>query len=102
MCFPRDKRLPCFSSPANVVPSLDAPESRLRRGEERREDPRLADDVLTPLFQAAAESTEEAIVTSLVRAVSVEGHRGTARAFPWEAALEILREAGAVESPRNP
>lgn len=55
----------------------------------------LAGDATSPLFQATAEATEEAIVNSLFRAQTVHGHRGTAAAVPLQPVLEALRRAGA-------
>ena len=48
---------------------------------------------LSPLFQAAAEATEEAIVNSLFRARTVRGHRGTAAALPLMPVLDAIRRA---------
>jgi len=38
--------------------------------------PRMRDDALTPLFQAAKEATAEAVINSLLRATTVTGYRG--------------------------
>lgn len=56
----------------------------------------VAGEAMTPLFQATAEATEEAIVNSLFRAHTVHGQRGTAAALPLQPVLEALRRAGAV------
>lgn len=56
----------------------------------------LALDALSPLFQAAAEATEEAVLNSLFRAVEVRGPRGTIRALPLDSVLTVLRRRGAV------
>ena len=45
---------------------------------------------MTPLFEAAAEATEEAIVNSMFRAETVHGHRGTAPALPLERVLPMV------------
>ena len=50
----------------------------------------LPNDRLSPLFQAVAEATEEAIYNSLFRATTVDGHRGQAEALPLEPTLEVL------------
>ncbi len=50
----------------------------------------LPNDHTSPLFQAAAEATEEAIYNSLFRATTVTGHRGTAEALPLDRVLEVL------------
>lgn len=67
------------------------PERRIRRGAEPPVVPRpvLGNRATTPLFQAAAEATEEAIVDSLFTAVPVIGHRGTVPALPVDAVLEL-------------
>lgn len=52
---------------------------------------------MTPLFQATAEATEEAILNSLFRAHTVYGHRGTAAALPLAPVLESLRRAGVLQ-----
>lgn len=49
------------------------------------------------LFQAVVESTEEAVINSLLRATTVTGRGGsTAEALPLEATLEVLRKYGVV------
>lgn len=58
----------------------------------------VAGEAMSPLFQATAEATEEAIVNSLFRAHTVHGHRGTAAALPLAPVLEALRDAGALGS----
>ncbi len=53
----------------------------------------LAESHLSPLFQAAAEATEEAIYNSLLRATTVEGFEGhQARAIPIARLREILKQ----------
>ncbi len=79
-----------------VVAFSTAPGVRRRRGEPIAEIPRLDNDGITPLFQAAAEATEEAILNSLFKAVDVVGHRGEGRALPLEPVIELLREAGVL------
>lgn len=54
----------------------------------------LPNDRLSPLFQAVAEATEEAIYNSLFRATTTTGHRGTIEALPLEPTLEVLRRHG--------
>jgi D-aminopeptidase len=53
-------------------------------------------DALSPLFQAVAEATEEAVLNSLFRAESVRGPRATIRALPLDSILPILRERRAI------
>jgi D-aminopeptidase len=57
--------------------------------------PRLRDDALSPLFQAVAEATEEAIYNSLLRATTVRGRDGhEAEALPVDQLTRILRKYG--------
>jgi D-aminopeptidase len=54
--------------------------------------------VLSALFRAAVEATEEAVVNSLLRASTVEGRGGrTAEALPVGETLEVLRCHGRLE-----
>lgn len=63
----------------------------------------LADSALSPLFLAAIEAAEEAIVNSVLRATTVRGHRGVVEALPLGPTLEILRRYGqAPEAARIP
>lgn len=50
--------------------------------------------VLSPLFRAAVEATEEAALNSIFRATTVDGFRGTVRALPLEETIRILRAHG--------
>jgi len=50
--------------------------------------------VMSDLFEATVEATEEAALNSLFAATTVRGHRGTARALPIERVLEIMRSHG--------
>jgi D-aminopeptidase len=52
---------------------------------------------MSPLFQAVAEATEEAILNSLFRATTIEGPRGTIEALPLAPTLEILRRYNALD-----
>jgi D-aminopeptidase len=63
----------------------------------------LPNDALSPLFQATAEATEEAILNSLFRATTVR----TVEALPIDRTLEILRRYNALRwnetlPPRRP
>lgn len=59
--------------------------------------------LLSRLFEAVVEATEEAVVNSLFRATSVTGHRGrTVEALPIGPTLEILRRHGALRGPGAP
>jgi D-aminopeptidase len=54
--------------------------------------PAIPDDALNPLFQAAADATEEAIINSLLRAQTVHGARGTAEALPLDRVRRLLAD----------
>ncbi len=55
----------------------------------------IADDDLSPLFEAVIEATEEAIYNSLLRATTVTGQRGaTAAALPIEGLQKLLGDRG--------
>ncbi len=73
-----------FSSAASV-----------RRTPERRDGvaayEELANENMSPLFQAAVEATEEAIYNSLFAATTTAGHRGTAEALPLDEVTRLLR-----------
>ena len=59
---------------------------------------RLVDNnAMSPLFQAVAESTEEAVYNSLFRATTVEGHRGTVEALPLEEVIAILQRYNVLQ-----
>ena len=56
--------------------------------------PDLPNDRLSPLFLAAIEATEEAILNSLFTAVSVTGYRGrTVEALPVEDVVAAVQAA---------
>ncbi len=57
----------------------------------------LRAETLSPLFLAAIEATEEAILNSLFQATTVTGHRGTAPALPLDRVREVLEEAGVAD-----
>lgn len=77
------------------------PEVRLPHGARQvRSAPRLADEVLSPLFLAVIEATEEAILNSLFAATTVTGYGGrTAQALPVEEVLALLRRHGVLAPP---
>jgi D-aminopeptidase len=56
----------------------------------------VANDAISPLFQAAIEATEEAIYNSLLRAETVRGYRGVVRALPIDSTVMILKRYGAI------
>ena len=61
----------------------------------------LPDDALSPLFQAVAEATEEAVYNALFKATTVAGHRGTVEALPLAETLEALERHGALRWDRT-
>lgn len=79
-----------------VIAFSTAPEARHRPDRERQQLQVLANERMTPLFQAAAEATEEAVLNSLFQATPVRGHQGTVPALPLERVLPLLRKAGAA------
>jgi D-aminopeptidase len=54
----------------------------------------LATDATSPLFQAALETTEEAVYNSLLRATTVTGYGRTVDALPIDKLREILKRYG--------
>ena len=56
----------------------------------------VANDAMSPLFEAVIEATEEAIYNSLLRAESVRGYRGTVPALPLDSTRAVLRRYGAL------
>ncbi len=63
---------------------------------EMRQVAEVPNDLMSPLFLAALEATEEAIYNSMLCATTVRGHRGIGEALPIEATLEILERYGVV------
>jgi D-aminopeptidase len=62
----------------------------------------LPSDLMSPLFQAAVEATEEAIYNSLLRAITVQGHEGrTVQALPVDRVLDILRRHDLLHQDRR-
>jgi D-aminopeptidase len=58
--------------------------------------PPVANEAMSPLFEAAIEATEEAVYNSLFLATTVRGMRGTAAALPLDSTVAILRRYGAI------
>ncbi len=56
----------------------------------------VANDAVSPVFEATIEATEEAIYNSLLRAETVRGYRGTAPALPLDSTVAILKRYGAI------
>lgn len=56
----------------------------------------IPNDQMTPLFEAVADATEEAIYNSLFAAETVTSNGATAEALPVDRVAPLLRERGAV------
>ena len=54
----------------------------------------LPNDLVSPLFQAVVEATEEAVINSLFAAEAMDGHQGRIEALPIDEVLR-LRQARA-------
>jgi len=54
-------------------------------------------DFMSPIFMAAIEATEEAILNSLFMAETVKGYNGTIEALPLDKVLPILKQHGAIK-----
>ena len=80
-----------FSTHAGVrrMPERRAGVARVARVEE------LANDRMSPLFQAAIEATEEAVLNALFAAAPIDGHRGRAEALPVAKVVAMVRGAEA-------
>ncbi len=72
-----------------VIAFSTAMECRRRAGEPLHKIAELPNDSMSPLFQAVAEATEEAIYNSLFQATTVKGFRATIEALPLERTLDI-------------
>jgi D-aminopeptidase len=81
----------------DYVIAFSTAESVRRQGDRARSVQDLSNDAMSPLFQAVAEATEEAIYNSLFRAVTTTGPRGnTVDALPIDRVLEIMRKYNAL------
>lgn len=58
--------------------------------------PLVANDAMSPLFEAAIEATDEAIVNSLLRATTVTGNGKTVEAIPIDGVRGVLRRHGMI------
>ena len=56
----------------------------------------VRNDVMSGLFQATIDATEEAIYNSLLRAETVRGYRGTVPALPIDSTITILKRHGVL------
>ena len=82
-----------------VIAFSTAAQNRRRGGVRVQPAASVANDAMTPLFQATAEATEEAILNSMLRARTVHGHQGIVPALPLAPLLQALDAAG-VRAPR--
>ncbi|WP_275003969.1 P1 family peptidase [Promicromonospora iranensis] len=62
----------------------------------------LAERDLEPIFAAAMDAVEEALLNALLTATTTVGHRGTATAVPHDLVLSRLRAAGVLPQPSAP
>ena len=79
-----------------VIAFSTAAEARRRPGTAPATIAELPNDALSPIFQAGAEATEEAILNSLFRATTVTARGTTVEALPVDRTLEILRRYNAL------
>jgi len=79
-----------------VIAFSTAQSVRTRGGDPggRRDD--VPNEQLSPLFQAVAEATEEAVYNSLFRAEAVRGHHGAVESLPIPATVDILKKYSAL------
>jgi len=81
-----------------VLAFSTAPDVRRTSSRGPREILDLPNDDMAGLFQAAIETTEEAIYNSLLKATDVTGRGGrTVRALPLDDVVEVLRRFGIIE-----
>jgi len=73
-----------------VIAFSSAESVRRRAGNDVRTIADLDNERMSPLFQAVAEATEEAIYNSLLMAVDVSGYKGTVKALPIDTLKTLL------------
>jgi len=74
-----------------VIAFSSAEGVRRRNGMTMQTTSELANSAMSPLFQAVAEASEEAIYNSLLQAEDVIGHRGTIKALPVDEVKALLQ-----------
>jgi D-aminopeptidase len=79
-----------------VIAFSTHPDVRRRAANARRPGAEVANDDMTPLFQATVEATEEAIYNSLFAATTVSSRRGTVESIPVGEVLRIMRSHRAI------
>jgi D-aminopeptidase len=75
-----------------VVAFSTAKNVRRRDGVTMHATTELANSAMSPMFQAVAEASEEAIYNSLLQAEDVVGHKGTVAALPIDKVKALLRQ----------
>jgi len=70
----------------------------VRRSRERRNSVSdiadLPNNLVSPLFEASMEASEEAIYNALVAGVTTEGFKGTIEALPLDSLIKIIQKSG--------
>ncbi len=84
-------RGPPTTTAAAITRSPSRPPPSARTGRPR---PSCPSDASSPLFQAALETTEEAVYNSLLRATSVTSALGSAEALPIGRLIDVMRRYG--------
>lgn len=79
-----------------VIAFSTAPSVRRRPGQRERALDDLANDRMSPLFQATIEATEEAIYNSMFKAATISSRWGTREALPIQEVLDVLRRHGMI------
>lgn len=74
-----------------VIAFSNAEGVRRRAGVSLRPTSELANSEMSPLFQAVAEATEEAIYNSLLQAEDLSGHKGAIKALPHDKLKALLK-----------
>jgi D-aminopeptidase len=78
----------------DYVIAFSTAESVRRRGQPSQQVAQMSNDALTPLFQAVAEATEEAIYNSMLKAVTTSFGTTTVEALPIDRVVEVLGKYG--------
>ncbi|MBR9989502.1 MAG: P1 family peptidase [Gemmatimonadetes bacterium] len=77
-----------------IIAFSTAESVRRRSGQSAQQVTELSNDALTPLFQAVAEATEEAIYNSMLKAVTTSYGSRIVEALPIDRVVEVLRKYG--------
>ncbi len=84
-----------------VIAFSTAKENRRSESASMHSNTVMANNVVSPLFEAVIESTEEAIYNSLLMAENVDGYHGTAHALPVEQVRSLLNNANQATAGNN-